>query len=53
MIRADTQLGKAVPPQVEYTLTSVGNSLLPIIAQMAQWGTQYLLRDPVFPTDEE
>ena len=40
---------QVVPPKVEYTLTSVGQSLLPIIAQMAEWGTQYLLRDPVLP----
>ena len=44
---------QVVPPKVEYTLTAVGQSLLPIIAQMAQWGTQYLLRDPVLPTVEE
>src|SRR5260370_40046246 len=44
---------QVVPPKVEYTLTAVGESLLPIIAQMAQWGTQYLLRDPVLPTVEE
>ncbi len=44
---------QVVPPKVEYTLTAVGQSLLPIIAQMAQWGTQYLLRDPVLPTVDE
>jgi len=44
---------QVVPPKVEYTLTAVGHSLLPIIAQMAQWGTQYLLRDPVLPRVEE
>ncbi len=43
---------QVVPPKVEYTLTPVGNSLLPIIAQMAQWGTQYLLRDAVLPTND-
>jgi DNA-binding HxlR family transcriptional regulator len=42
---------QVVPPKVEYTLTPVGRSLLPIIAQMAEWGTQYLLRDPVLSTD--
>jgi len=41
---------QVVPPKVEYTLTAVGESLLPIIAQMAEWGTQYLLRDPVIST---
>jgi DNA-binding HxlR family transcriptional regulator len=43
---------QVVPPKVEYTLTPVGRSLLPIIAQMAEWGTQYLLRDPVLSTDD-
>jgi DNA-binding HxlR family transcriptional regulator len=44
---------QVVPPKVEYTLTAVGESLLPIIAQMAEWGTQYLLRDPVLSRDDE
>ncbi len=43
---------QVVPPKVEYTLTPVGHSLLPIIAQMAQWGTQYLLRDAVLPPND-
>jgi len=43
---------QVVPPKVEYTLTAVGESLLPIIAQMAQWGTQYLLRDAVLPPND-
>jgi len=30
-----------VPPRVEYTLTSKGNDLLPIIRQMASWGEKY------------
>ena len=44
---------QVVPPKVEYTLTPVGRSLLPVIAQMAEWGTQYLLRDPVLSTGNE
>jgi DNA-binding HxlR family transcriptional regulator len=36
---------RVVPPKVEYSLTPVGHSMLPIIAQMSEWGTQYLLRD--------
>ncbi len=43
---------QVVPPKVEYTLTAVGESLLPIIARMVQWGTQYLLRDAVLPTND-
>ena len=44
---------QVVPPKVEYTLTALGRSLLPIITQMAQWGTQYLLRDRGIPTVEK
>jgi DNA-binding HxlR family transcriptional regulator len=40
--RTDYQV---VPPKVEYALTPVGQSMLPIIAHMAQWGTEHLLRD--------
>jgi DNA-binding HxlR family transcriptional regulator len=42
---------QVVPPKVEYTLTLVGQSMLPIIAKMVEWGTQYLVRDPSLPTD--
>jgi DNA-binding HxlR family transcriptional regulator len=41
-----------VPPKVEYTLTPVGRSLLPIITQMSEWGTQHLLRDDVPLTND-
>ncbi|ASZ15063.1 helix-turn-helix transcriptional regulator [Chitinophaga pendula] len=30
------------PPKVEYCLTELGNSLLPVINLMENWGTQYL-----------
>jgi len=30
----------------------VGYSMLPIIEQMSEWGTQYLLREDVLKTDE-
>lgn len=30
-----------VPPRTEYTLTSKGHDLLPIIRQMAAWGKKY------------
>ena len=31
-----------LPPKVEYFLTELGNSLLPVISVMDEWGTQYL-----------
>jgi len=40
--RTDYQV---VPPKVEYTLTPVGQRLLPIIAQMMEFGWQYLVGD--------
>jgi DNA-binding HxlR family transcriptional regulator len=30
-----------MPPRIEYTLTDKGIDLLPILKQMAQWGTKY------------
>jgi DNA-binding HxlR family transcriptional regulator len=30
-----------VPPRIEYTLTQKGNDLLPILKQMAAWGTKH------------
>ena len=30
-----------VPPRIEYTLTAKGKDLLPILQQMATWGTKY------------
>lgn len=43
---------QVVPPKVEYSLTLVGHSMLPIIEQIAQWGTQHLLRDDVLQTND-
>jgi len=43
---------QVVPPKVEYTLTPVGHSLLPIIGQMSEWGTQYLLREDAPQTND-
>lgn len=40
--RVDFQL---VPPKVEYSLTPDGESLMPVIAPMIEWGKRHLLRD--------
>ena len=34
-----------VPPRTEYTLTKKGEDLLPILKQMATWGTKYYDRN--------
>jgi DNA-binding HxlR family transcriptional regulator len=31
-----------VPPKVEYSLTSFGNTLMPVLLAMNQWGTHYV-----------
>lgn len=31
-----------VPPRVEYSLTELGESVVPILQQMYQWGKEYL-----------
>ncbi len=33
---------KVVPPKVEYTLTSLGESFFPIIKTMHDWGNEFL-----------
>lgn len=30
-----------IPPRVEYTLTKRGNTLLPILGSMAEWGSHH------------
>ena len=31
-----------IPPRVEYSLTALGNSLLPVLVTMRDWGAEYL-----------
>jgi len=38
-----------LPPKVEYFLTDLGNSLLPVINVMDDWGTQYLENPTLHP----
>lgn len=33
-----------VPPKVEYSLSDVGQTLLPVIHSLSQWGKMYLLQ---------
>jgi DNA-binding HxlR family transcriptional regulator len=47
--RTDYQV---VPPKVDYSLTPIGQSLLPIIEPIVEWGKQYLIRDVNFQTKE-
>jgi DNA-binding HxlR family transcriptional regulator len=30
-----------IPPRVEYTLTTKGSDLIPVLRQMAKWGLKY------------
>ncbi|CAH0197256.1 winged helix-turn-helix transcriptional regulator [Priestia megaterium] len=40
-----------VPPKVEYSLTKEGESLMPILTAMYDWGKNY--RDTVLPNQEQ
>ena len=42
--RAERQ---AVPRKVEYALTPLGHSLVPVISVMHKWGVKHLVRDSV------
>jgi len=36
-----------IPPRVEYFITSKGQSLMPIIDLMRDWGNEYLIKDEI------
>lgn len=38
-----------VPPKVEYSLTDLGKTLVPILEEMYQWGETYLKKQGICP----
>ena len=40
-----------VPPKVEYSLTELGRSLMPVLISMRDWGAEYLLCRACKPLD--
>ncbi|MBR2049053.1 MAG: helix-turn-helix transcriptional regulator [Oscillospiraceae bacterium] len=38
-----------VPPRVEYAMTELGRSLMPILTAMRDWGTEYLRSRDIEP----
>ena len=39
-----------VPPKVEYSLTELGRSLMPILVSMRDWGSSYLRKKSIEPS---
>jgi DNA-binding HxlR family transcriptional regulator len=37
---------RLVPPKVEYSLTATGESFLPVVAEIRQWGERHLASAP-------
>ncbi|PWR70253.1 helix-turn-helix domain-containing protein [Methanospirillum lacunae] len=41
-----------IPPKVEYTLTEKGDSLMPILDQLCDWGYEHMNEDIEFKCEE-
>ena len=39
-----------IPPKVEYSLTDLGKSLMPVLTAMRDWGAEYLRTNNLEPT---
>ena len=39
-----------IPPKVEYSLTKLGQSLMPVLVSMRDWGTDYLRKQNLEPS---
>ena len=42
-----------VPPKVEYSLTEKGASVIPILDQLCDWGSEHMGDDIEFKCEEE
>ncbi|WP_029913562.1 winged helix-turn-helix transcriptional regulator [Pelobacter seleniigenes] len=47
------QVYAEVPPRVEYSLTELGESVVPILQLMCQWGKDFLQTSPAPPEDQQ
>lgn len=43
----DRNVYPQVPPKVEYSLTEIGSSLVPVLQEMNQWGTNFVNKNCV------
>ena len=46
----DRKVYPVIPPKVEYSLTELGKSLMPVLVSMRDWGTDYLRTQNLEPT---
>ena len=44
------QVYPVIPPKVEYSLTDLGETLMPVLVAMRDWGTDYLRKQNLEPT---